>query len=574
MFPYRPRRFQTEVMKFVEKGIGSVSCIHAPTGFGKTPVILAKTLEAGREHGLKVVWCVRTGHETDRPIEELKVISRKHPVTGISFRGKKDMCLFAEDLGLRGDHGSTSFFCSVRKRECEYFRNLGSADPDFSGPVSFREILEFGRKEKVCPYYLQKVMSGSCDLLSLNYNYILDPRISAFSSGLFDPGNAILVVDEAHNLRGAYISVNSDRLGPATVKGAEEEARELGVRIPELGRLERFLKNLVNERVVDPDEVPGNGLSDLFLELGSRVRVSRLKEGKVPRSYLYRLGTFLSRLGLTEEEGVFLTGEAGTLELTDARTWRMSEIWEEFHTCIFCSGTLRPVKAFARTVGLKDYREMTVPSFEVRTRTFVLTGVSTRGENLERDMAERYASCLARVKESGLNSAVFFSSYRVMNSVLDICGRKDFLVETPGMGGAEAGELLERFREEGGVLCASTHGRFSEGVDLPGKLDLVFIAGIPFERMNLKTKLFLDYCKKVYGRWRGTYYGYVVPALTRVSQALGRALRGEGDRAVFVLGDERFLEPRIRGLLPGYVEPEPVSWRDFAGGSVDLEVGV
>ena len=77
--------------------------------------------------------------------------------------------------------------------------------------------------------------------------------------------------------------------------------------------------------------------------------------------------------------------------------------------------------------------------------------------------------------------------------------------------------------------------------------------GIPFDRMSIKTRLYLKYYEELYGKRKGPYYAYVVPALRRASQALGRALRSRDDRGIFVLGDERYSEKRFLQLLPDFV---------------------
>ncbi|MEM4142209.1 MAG: DEAD/DEAH box helicase family protein, partial [Thermoplasmata archaeon] len=95
-FPYEFRENQEEMYKFIKKYVDDYPiCIQAPTGFGKTPITLSSLLEKGRN----ILWVVRTGTETDRPIEELKKINEKHGTNflGISFRGKRDMCLLARE---------------------------------------------------------------------------------------------------------------------------------------------------------------------------------------------------------------------------------------------------------------------------------------------------------------------------------------------------------------------------------------------------------------------------------------------------------------------------------------------
>jgi DNA excision repair protein ERCC-2 len=71
-------------------------CINATTGFGKTPCILSALLPFRR----RIIWAVRTGNESDRPIEELKAIDERasRRFFGLSYRGKKDMCLLKEGM--------------------------------------------------------------------------------------------------------------------------------------------------------------------------------------------------------------------------------------------------------------------------------------------------------------------------------------------------------------------------------------------------------------------------------------------------------------------------------------------
>jgi Rad3-related DNA helicases len=72
-FPYKFREDQDKLFSFIQEKIREKNLIiSAPTGYGKTAVILAAILPYAKENDLKIIWTVRTGPETDRPIEELK----------------------------------------------------------------------------------------------------------------------------------------------------------------------------------------------------------------------------------------------------------------------------------------------------------------------------------------------------------------------------------------------------------------------------------------------------------------------------------------------------------------------
>jgi len=75
-FPYKLRELQAEFIYYIQKNIKNGDIIiDAATGFGKTPLILASLLPISLNQGYKIIWAVRTGTETDRPIEELKKIN-------------------------------------------------------------------------------------------------------------------------------------------------------------------------------------------------------------------------------------------------------------------------------------------------------------------------------------------------------------------------------------------------------------------------------------------------------------------------------------------------------------------
>lgn len=119
-FPYLIRQEQQRCLEFMRKNLKRNICLQAPTGFGKTIVILSTLLE----RGYPIIWAVRTGNETDRPIEELKIINKKKGTQffGLSYRGKKDMCLLARNLKLKGwGYNDVALLCKSQKK-CKYDR--------------------------------------------------------------------------------------------------------------------------------------------------------------------------------------------------------------------------------------------------------------------------------------------------------------------------------------------------------------------------------------------------------------------------------------------------------------------
>ncbi len=586
-FPYEPRPHQLEVLRKVQDGVRRWNiCLHAPTGFGKTPVILSALLPYAEE-GIKILWAVRTGNETDRPVEELKAIVERKGVSafGLSYRGKRDMCLLAKEFGEELDHSDVSYLCSAERNRCVYYRRFKKLfDPApflERGPLLYSEVFEICRGLLICPYYAQRALVEYADLVALSYNYVIDPRLEWSMKTLVSFKDCILVVDEAHNLQNVNLASDTITLGTlrrAFKEAQDKRAREVAklVKHAEAKALEIF-KRLGDEEdtTFNPEDLIPEGSIEVLeeaREVGEQIRKERLRRRQRPRSSLYHLATFLlSALELSGTRGIAFIAEreGSNLKLT---VWDMRAAdvlagrWAQFRRVVFCSGTLEPIDAFAEVVGLSNYLGIRVPNIYRRdkVRVYIVKGLTTRGEELSEGMARAYVRAIAlMLKKVKCNTAVFTASYRVQEGLVE-AGLLDKLeelgyvafIERRGMSGQEARKMLEEFKSTAsdgrGVLIAPMGGRFAEGADFPGEeLKAVFLAGIPFEKPTVKTRLYVSYYEEVYGRERGRMYAYVLPALRRAAQALGRAVRSPDDEAVLVLGDERYL--RYAGLLPDYV---------------------
>jgi DNA excision repair protein ERCC-2 len=65
----------------------------------------------------------------------------------------------------------------------------------------------------------------------------------------------------------------------------------------------------------------------------------------------------------------------------------------------------------------------------------------------------------------------------------------------------------------------------------------------------------IDYFRMKFGE-EGEFISYTLPAINRALQALGRVLRTPEDRGVLILGERRFLEPRVHAGLPPWMQAE------------------
>ena len=590
-FPYKPRKYQVNALRFIQtslkdgyKGI----ILNASTGFGKTPIVLAALIPYMLE-GYKVVWAVRTGNETDRPIEELKEFKKRLGIRifGLSFRGKRDMCLLARDI-FKGSIGyeDANFVCKNLRKRCKYYNEfLKGINPLIftKEPRLYSEILEISRELQVCPYMVQHYLLKFASLVSLSYNYIVRREISWSIRKSFRFKDTILVMDEAHNLQN--INLFSDKITYNTLLRSIREAEDHDWSIisdilnefkEKIDKMRKGLSLRKEEDIVfDPgefSEILDYSILEKMQSAGSYIRKEQLKEGKRPHSSLYHFSSFwLKALDNMDEDGfAFIAGIDNRnfyMEIWDMRSSEvLKNIWNEFKSTIFISGTIKPISAFSDTIGIDNYVGKEIPSHYKPENVLgiVLSDLTTRGEELSNEVGYKYIRSIELfIGSLNTNIAIFTASYRIQKKLIDLgllnsikkTGRLPF-IEERGMSGEYARRMLEKFKglkdeDKKGVLIGPAGGRFAEGADFPGKeLEGIFIVGIPFDRVTARTRKYLEYYTKIYGKRKGRYYGYIIPALRRASQAMGRALRSENDRAVIVAGDYRF--KNYLELLPDF----------------------
>jgi DNA excision repair protein ERCC-2 len=165
----KPRPLQLEAAKQLAEMIdtGSVG-FQAPTGFGKTLVVLAALISSSH---LPAVWRVRTYALARHIANQAMLIELKYFIAG----GRERTCPLAKELGP-----SLPFFCRYFKYKCHYFRNLSSELPE---ATSYEELVASGISG--CLYYRQ--LNTDAKLIITTYNVALPFQ------------RDVDVIDEAHN---------------------------------------------------------------------------------------------------------------------------------------------------------------------------------------------------------------------------------------------------------------------------------------------------------------------------------------------------------------------------------------
>jgi Rad3-related DNA helicase len=117
--------------------------------------------------------------------------------------------------------------------------------------------------------------------------------------------------------------------------------------------------------------------------------------------------------------------------------------------------------------------------------------------------------------------------------------------------------FLDGFTEHSrGIGFAVLGGAFGEGIDLPGeRLIGAFIATLGLPQVNQVNEEVKARMAQLFGQNNGYDYAYLYPGLQKVVQAAGRVIRTTADEGVVYLLDDRFAQPEVRALLPGWWQP-------------------
>ncbi|OPY41155.1 MAG: ATP-dependent DNA helicase [Methanoregulaceae archaeon PtaU1.Bin222] len=201
----------------------------------------------------------------------------------------------------------------------------------------------------------------------------------------------------------------------------------------------------------------------------------------------------------------------------------------------------------------------------------ITTAFSMRQNEKNLTLIQSYIEAFSRLPG---NLAIYFPSYQILDlfsgNVMRSVKKKKIFIEPRDPRDAE--ESLRAFLSlpesgESGLLLAVCGGKWSEGLDYRGELLRgAMVIGLPLAPFNQVRKMIIEYFRRRFGE-EGEFLCYTLPAINRAQQALGRVLRTPEDRGVLVLGEKRFLEPRVKSGLPAWMREEisACSIHEFGG---------
>ena len=613
LFPYEYRPGQRELVRFISNTVddGMSPVVEAGTGTGKTVSALAATLPTVLERGMKVIYLTRTKSQQKQVIREAAAIGHGILCVGLQGRTAASCPMMRDDPDLAsGTSEEISKLCSEYKRRdagecrCRFYANIEHTDIDswverireeHPEPEGFARMCE---EAELCPYEMLKYALPHADVIAASYPFVFMPQILArLVDWIGIPlHRTVIVVDEAHNLPDYLRDVQTFEYSRAALDLAEKEARENGdsevhegLTVTDIvGVLREVLGYAVKEYLIDDDGIlPPYFLEDELMsrlgmtsvsimrivqaleDIGDSIAERKKQRRKLPRSYIGSMGRFMRAWLMGAEDchvRLVLGGDNPCFQSYCMDPSGASDPLNECFASVHMSGTLEPIDAYIRDIGLDRAVPTTLNGFFPRENLLTLYSdeVSMRYEDrfIESNYARIRQLLYDTVNSVRVNTAVFFPSYQFMDRMLDDgvasdLGR-DIYYERRDMPQEELMEVFDSFRtSEGSVLFCVTGGRISEGLDFPDKsLELAVLVGIPYPKPTAKMRAMTRYYDAKFGD--GRLYVSIIPASRKMRQSIGRLIRSETDRGVAVILDRRAaslrdISPMLCGDIPAAV---------------------
>jgi DNA excision repair protein ERCC-2 len=606
-FPYASvRLYQDQFINTVYNAVNERRSvlIEGSNGLGKTISALSAVLPIALEKKLKILYVARTHRQHERVIEELKAVSKKHPVSGISLRGRNEMCLYRFDSNQHYDAKSLSEVCELLKAKgtCPYYKGADQQSYDYLtlqqqiGVRSYKasEIMRICKKKNICPYELAKSALSDVNVIALSYLYVFDPDIrNAFLKNLdTQMQKVILIVDEAHNLPETAVDVSSSSLSLFMMRQAELEAKRFGYE-----DAEAFAKLLYEEtekraaNVRKEEQIPNQFLDVVrekagvlaprsfyqhLNEIGTQVKKTLLSGGKHPRSYINAMSEFLLRWTETAGEEAYInviskyftreSAQTAKLEIVALDPSKVTQpVFSSTYANVVMSGTLQPLEAYAKITKMPENTVQHIapsPFPREHILSLICCGVTTAMESRTRTMYQTFIKRIQEVvRNTPVSTGIFTASHQVSQSLmaegLQDALEKPLFFERKGMTSKANEKLVADFKEHaltgGAVFLGAQGGRTSEGVDFPGnQMNSVIIIGVPYAEPTPRVKAQIEYYEKRFPT-RGREYGYLLPAMKKASQCAGRPVRTLEDKGAIVFLDYRFASGYCKSFLPSWV---------------------
>jgi DNA excision repair protein ERCC-2 len=556
-----------------------IVAFEAPTGFGKTGVMLENALDA-----LKSGACDRVVYLTSKSTGQLQVIATLNQMTtATGASSNHNGYLDQSQLGVwhvrnKREHCVNHTFHCVRD-SCQFLQDLESRWPS-SGLDRFHlftheardlpRLRQAGQDAYICPYEITRTALAFQDVWVGDFNYVFAPRNRTLFENQpnWNPARTMLIVDESHNLASRVADAHSAQLTDRECRAVLAELDHQRVSKPLLRRWETLTLLVAGTRAADALSLQAEeDLLDALEQVADALAETPLDYaalGPELAEVLWRPGElvmWLRDLALTRLLWAPRDGELAFTCLEAAPV--IGATLRSFGRVLLASATIGPVEAAAIAAGLEPAELNRVQALTPWRQGAYDVAVDLRVDTRYQHRAQSYgttARTVQAVSEAATQAVVvFFPSYRYAQTIADELDKLD-----PGIRVALQPKLpdlaaqtawVEQSLALSDVLFLVLGSSFAEGIDLlGGQVSHAIVVGPALPEVNAPQRAWLEALERATDSRDAAFDRvYRVPGLQKVNQGLGRLVRAPGQRTRVILHCRRFIDPAYaRWLAPDY----------------------
>ena len=227
---YEPQiQYMTKVIKTLNNGGNSnISALESPTGTGKTLCLLCSVLGWMEQKNYPVeniYYCTRTVSQINNVLKEFQRTC--YEIHNSFLTSRKYACLnFDKETKSKDDPSFLAEICKEaikykKEIKCRYYRDKEIFEHySYDKLTDIEDLFEEGKNNCFCPYFYNiRKTKEYANLTFMSYHYILNPFIRE-KLNILKP-NAIVILDEAHNICNIFESLFSRKLDRNSIENLE-----------------------------------------------------------------------------------------------------------------------------------------------------------------------------------------------------------------------------------------------------------------------------------------------------------------------------------------------------------------
>ena len=379
----------------------------------------------------------------------------------------------------------------------------------------------------------------------------------------FEPSKTLLIIDEAHNLPDRVAEALSVELNAGDLLFALEELGSFGASrqlIATGNELVRCIETINTVGPLDSNQLyTALDLCEDFAKQLLDAQIDYERTAPYAIEVAWRIPDLAKRLAEPSHSWLHWSPKPSTLKVTclNSSAW-IADCLKPFGGSILMSATLAPYDVFRESCGLGKEQAVLAQghaawrdeAYTVAIDRRVDTRVKTREQHYE--TTARTVAALS-TRSPGAPVAVFFASYQYAENIQAYLSATNpelrVMLQPRGVDLAEQESFLEEGLLMADVLFLILGSSYAEGVDkLGGRVDTAMVVGPALQEVNAVQDAKMDAHPSLQ-REANFRDVYIIPAMRRIHQALGRLVRAPGQSARILLHCKRYAEPAYHAQL-------------------------